>query len=77
MVNNAKEKADSCLSSVWEDVDLALTRAQDAFTAKELKVFFSVHSEEIVGRHIHKLIQVKYLYHLLFPSSFFSFFAWI
>ena len=73
MVDKGKEKADSRLSSVWDDVSLALTRAHDAFTAKELKVFFGVPSNKIVGRHIHKLDQVKYLYHLLFPSFLFIF----
>ena len=80
MADKGKEKANSCSSSIWEDIGLALMRAQDAFTAKELKVFSGVPSNEIMGCHIHKLVQVKYLYHLLFPSSsfyFFSFFAWI
>ena len=35
-----------------------LARAQKVFAAEELKVFSGVPSNEIVGRHIHKLIQV-------------------
>ena len=56
MANKDKEKANSCLSSVWDDASLALTRAQDVFTAKELKVFLSIPSNEIVGCHIQKLV---------------------
>ncbi|XP_075672667.1 uncharacterized protein LOC142642214 [Castanea sativa] len=35
-----------------------LTRVQDVFTTKELKVFSGVPSNKVVGRHIHKLVQV-------------------
>ena len=58
--NKGKENADSRLSIVWDDAGLALTRAQDTFTAKELKVLSSVPSNKIVGRYIHKLIYVMY-----------------
>ena len=66
MANKGKEKADSHTSSVWDDASLVLTRGQDAFIAEELKVFSSMPSNEIMGRHIHKLVQVMYLYHLFF-----------
>nr|XP_023884771.1 uncharacterized protein LOC111996965 [Quercus suber] len=35
-----------------------MTRAQDAFTTEDLQVLSGVPSNEIVGRHIHKLVQV-------------------
>ena len=47
-------------------------RVQDAFTAKELKALTNVPSNEIVSCQIHKLVQVKYLYH--FFSSLFLLF---
>ena len=56
MADKGKEKADSHSSNVWDDSDLALTRAQDIFTAEELKVFSSMPSNKIVGRHLHKLV---------------------
>ena len=56
VVDKGKEKATSHSSSIWDDSDLALTRAQDAFTTEELKVFSGVPSNEIVDRHIHKLV---------------------
>ena len=61
VADKGKEKATSHLSSVWDDSDFALTRAQDAFTVEELKVFSSVPSNEIVDRHVLKLVQVVYL----------------
>ena len=66
MANKGKEKADSRMSSVWDNTSLVLTREQDAFIAEELKVFSSMPSNKIMGRHIHKLVQVMYLYHLFF-----------
>lgn len=36
MAYKEKEKADSYLSSIWDDSDLALTRALGAFTAEDL-----------------------------------------
>ena len=53
-----KDKADSRSSSVFDDAGLAMSRAQESFSTEELKVFSGVPSHEIVGRHIHKLIQV-------------------
>lgn len=66
-----KEKADSCLSSVWDDAGLALTRAP--FMADKLKVLSGMPYNEIVGRHIHKIIQVVYLCNFTFPFPFFCF----
>ena len=58
VADKGKEKATLHSSNIWDDFDLALTRAQDAFTVKELKVFFGVPSNEIVDRHVLKLVQV-------------------
>ncbi|KAL0014155.1 hypothetical protein SO802_001224 [Lithocarpus litseifolius] len=56
VANKGKDKADSHSSNVWDDAGLTLTRAQDAFTTEELKVFFGMSFNEFVGRHIHKLV---------------------
>lgn len=66
-----KDKIDSRSSSVWDDASLALTRAP--FTADKLKVLFGMPYNEIVGRHIHKIIQVVYLCNFTFPFPFFCF----
>ena len=58
--DKGKDKADSHSSSVFDDASLALVRAQEAFTTKELRVFFCM-SFNKVGGHIHKLVQVVYL----------------
>ena len=71
MADKGKEKVNSRSSSVWDDASLALTRAQDAFTNEELKVLSCVPSSKIVSRHIHKLVQVMYLYNFTFPFLFF------
>ena len=60
-------------SSIWDNTGLAMTSAPDTFTIKDLQVLFGVPANEIVGHHIHKLIQVVNLYHFPFP---FSSFAW-
>ena len=56
VADKGKEKADSRSSSVWDNAGLALTTAQDAFIADDLKVLSGIHSNEIVGHHIHKLV---------------------
>ena len=66
IMDKGKEKVGFWSSSIWDNTGLALTRAQDAFTVKDLKVFSSIHSNEIVSHHIHKLIQVMYTYHTFF-----------
>lgn len=48
---------------------MALTRAQYAFTTEDLKVLLGVLSNEIVSHHIHKLVQVMYIYHFFFFSD--------
>ena len=71
VANKGKNKADSRSSSVWDDAGLVLVRAQEAFTAEELKAFSGISSNEVVGRHLHKLVQVVYL--CKFILSFFFF----
>ena len=66
MDDKGKDKADSCSSTVFDNAGLALARAHESFTAKELKVFSGVPIHEIVGRHIHKLVQVLYLRNFTF-----------
>ena len=53
-----KEKVDSRPSSVWDDIGVSVARAQDAFSADELKVFSRVPANDVARRHLHKLIQV-------------------
>ena len=53
-----KEKVDSRPSSVWDDVGVSVARAQDTFSANELKVFSGVPAEDVARHHLHKLVQV-------------------
>ena len=55
-----------------------LARVQDTFTAKDMKVFSGVSANEVVGRHLHKVIQVLYICDFtffLFLSFFFILYA--
>ena len=56
-----KEKADSRSSSIWDDAGLAVERAYEVVTTEDLKIFSGVPSNEIVARHVHKIVQVVYL----------------
>ena len=56
-----KEKADSRASSIWDNAELTVERAHKVVTAKDLKVFSSAPSNEVVARHVHRIIQVMYL----------------
>ena len=56
VADKGKGKANLRSSSVWDDIGLVLTRAEDAFTIEDLKALFRVPSNELVGRHIHKLV---------------------
>ena len=53
--NKGKNKVDS---NVWDDVAIAMGRAHNVITRKELKDLNVVPSHELVSRHIHKLVQV-------------------
>ena len=53
-----KEKVDSRPSSVWDDAGVSMARAQDTFSADELKVFSGVPADDVARRHLHKLVQV-------------------
>ena len=53
-----KEKVDSRPSSVWDDARVSVARAQDTFSAVELKVFSRVPADDVTRCHLHKLVQV-------------------
>ena len=53
-----KEKVDFRPSSVWDDTGVSMARAQDTFSADELKVFSGVPADDVERRHLHKLVQV-------------------
>ena len=53
-----KEKVDSRLSSIWDDAGVSVARAQETFSAEELKVFSGVLVDDVARRHLHKLVQV-------------------
>ena len=59
-LTKGKEKVVSQTSNVWDDTDLALARAQSTITTEDLKALFGIPSHEVVSRHIHKLIQVRF-----------------
>ena len=61
-----KEKVDSRPSCVWDDVGVSVARAQETFSADELKVFSGVPADDVARRHLRKLMQVT----LWFHSSF-------
>ena len=53
-----KEKVDFRPSSVWDDAEVSVARAQETFNADELKVFFGVPADNVARCHLHKLVQV-------------------
>ena len=53
-----KEKVDSRPSSIWDDAEVSVARAQDTFSTDELKVFLGVPADDVARRHFHKLFQV-------------------
>ena len=53
-----KEKVDSRPSSIWDDAGVSVARAQDIFSADEMKVFSGVPAYDVARRHLHKLVQV-------------------
>ena len=53
-----KEKVDSRPSSIWDDAGVSVARAQDTFSADEMKVFSGVPIDDVARRHLHKLVQV-------------------
>ena len=53
-----KEKVDSRPSSVWDDAEVSVARAQDTFSADELKVLSRVPADDVARRHLYKLVQV-------------------
>ena len=71
VANKGKEKADSLPSSVWDDTGVIVARAHEVVSAEELKVFSSIPPNEVVGHHIHKLVQVMYLSKFILLFLFF------
>ena len=71
MTDKGKEKADSCPTNVWDNVELAVEMAHEVVTAEDLKVFSGMPSNEVVVCHVHKIVQVTYLCNF---SLFFLFF---
>ena len=69
--NKEKEKADSFLSTIWDDERLAVEMGHGFVTAEDLKVFFGVPINEVVTRHVHELVQVKC------SCNFYSFFFFL
>ena len=53
-----KEKVDSRPSSIWDDAEVSVARAQDTFSADEMKVFSGVPADDVARHHLHKLVQV-------------------
>ena len=53
-----------------------MARAQEIFSADELKVFFGVSADDVARHHLHKLMQVTLWFHSLCaaPYHFFFFF---
>ena len=45
-------------STIWADVDVAMTRANELLTPEEIKEISLVPSHEMVSQHVHKLVQV-------------------
>ena len=66
-----KDKADSRSSSVWDDAEVALAPVQVTFTTEEMKVFSGTSPNKVVGRYLHKLVQVVYLCKFIFFFFFF------
>ena len=53
-----KEKVDSRPSSIWDDAGVSVAKAQDIFSADEIKVFSRLPADDVARRHLHKLVQV-------------------
>ena len=53
-----KEKANSHLSTVWDNEGLAVERAHGVVTAEDLKAFCGVPFNVVANQQVHKLVQV-------------------
>ena len=51
-----KEKVDSRPSSIWDDTGVSIARAQDIFSADDMKVLLGVPTDEVARCHLHKLV---------------------
>ena len=64
-----KEKADTRLSTIWDDERLAVDRAHEVVTPVDLRALSDMSLNEVASRHVHKLVQVR-----CSPSTLFFFF---
>ena len=53
-----KEKVNSRPSSIWDDAGVSMAQAQDIFSTDNMKVLSRVPADEVMRRHLHKLVQV-------------------
>ena len=53
-----KVKVNSRPSSIWDDVGVSVARAQEIFSADEMKMFSGVPADDVARCHLHKLVQV-------------------
>ena len=60
-----KKKVNSEPSCIWDDAGVSVARAQETFSANELKVFSGVPADNVARRHLHKLVQVTQWFHSL------------
>lgn len=69
--------------SVWDDLTIALGHAHNVITDDELKGLLSISSNELVSRHIHRLVHIcpfflfcllLYLFIHVYAHNFFFFF---
>ena len=66
MTGKEKEKADTRSSTIWDDERLAVDRAHEVVTLADLRALSDMSLNEVVSRHVHKLVQVR-----CSPSFFF------
>ena len=53
-----KKNVDSRSSIVWDNARVALSKVQGTFIVEDMKVFLGVSANEVVGCHLHKIVQV-------------------
>ena len=76
LIDKGKENANSRVSSIWENAERVVEKAHEVVSAEDLKVFMGVPSNEVVARHVHRLIQVMYLCNFSPLFLFSLFFFW-
>ena len=71
VADKEKEKVDSRSSTIWDDERLAMDRAHEVVTPADLRALSNMSLNEVVSRHVHRLVQV---WCSSFPPFFFFFF---